>query len=281
MINATENPPRIHCICVCKNEADIIAACFRDALRWAEHIIVYDGESTDGTWEVVHELAKEVGDGRVIPWKQDGKTFQESLRAEAFNANRDIAAPGDWWCHLDADEFYIDDPQAFLAGVPGWAHVVWGLFVEYYLTSEEAESLDFDQPIETLLGQLRHYRADHAEPRFFRDRKGLAWPEDRGWPIHMGPVYPGMMRFKHFKYRTPQQIQRRLDTRRHNIERGFTGWDHAAAEDWREKLADPATLHVDRGDGEFEIAHDRLPAHRGSWKRRVVQRVMHGLGVWP
>ena len=72
---------KIHAICVVKNEVDIIAACLRSAEQWADRIIVYDNKSDDGTWEVVKGLAN----ARIIPWKQDGKVFQESIRAEVFN----------------------------------------------------------------------------------------------------------------------------------------------------------------------------------------------------
>jgi hypothetical protein len=32
---------------------------------------------------------------------------------------------GDWWCILDADEFYIDDPREFLEAVPKRFSSVW------------------------------------------------------------------------------------------------------------------------------------------------------------
>ena len=44
---------KIHSICVVKNEADIVGYCLREALKWSDYVYVYDGESTDGTWEVV------------------------------------------------------------------------------------------------------------------------------------------------------------------------------------------------------------------------------------
>src|SRR5277367_5352236 len=72
---------KIHCIALCKNEADVIGACLREAVQWADFIYVYDGGSTDGTWEVVRSL----NHPRIIPWKQDGKVFKEGLQAEVFN----------------------------------------------------------------------------------------------------------------------------------------------------------------------------------------------------
>lgn len=268
---------KIHSICVVKNEADIIGHCLREALQWSDFIYVYDGASTDGTWEVVRELA---GD-RVVAWKQDGKVFQESLRAEVFNAFRDRAAPGDWWCHLDADEFYVTDPRAFLSAVPTRYQVVWGNMVEYYLTHRDLEALDFMQPVERLLPQLRFYAAVNSEPRFFRHRARLEWPTSVGWPIHMGVAAPRRINFRHYKYRTPQQIQKRLDTRRDNRARGFPGWDHASQADWREKVVDAGTLCYDNGDGRLEIDEAKLPRHLEPLPKRWTKMALHALGIWP
>ena len=175
---------KIHAICVVKNEVDIIAACLRSAEQWADRIIVYDNKSDDGTWEVVKGLAN----ARIIPWKQDGKVFQESIRAEVFNNFKAQASPGDWWCRLDADEFYVEDPKIFLARVPWPYHVVWGIAAEFYLTEEDLGK-GFLAPIENRLEALRYYRVENSEPRFFRHRKGLRWPMNTGWA---GPYGAGV-----------------------------------------------------------------------------------------
>ncbi len=270
---------KIHSICVLKNEADIIGHCLDQALSWSDHVILYDGQSTDGTWEIVQERARR--DPRVIPWKQDGKVFQESLRAEVFNAYRHLAKPGDWWCHLDADEFYVTDPRAFLRQVHRPYDVVWGLMVEYYLTQQDVDTLDFQAPIEALLPRLKHYRAKHAEPRFFRHRDRLVWRPDRGWPDHMGLSWRRTIPFRHFKYRSPEQIQRRLDTRRSNVERGFPGWEHARTASWRDQIAAPNTTHMDEGQGRWQVDPQVQRLHLGSPVQRTVKYLLHGLGVWP
>lgn len=269
--------PRIHCFCLVKNEGDIIQACLQDALRWAEAVYVYDNGSSDDTWDKVQALRSE----RIIPWKQEDAPFQEALRAEIFQAFRHRAREGDWWCQLDADEFYLDNPREFLAQVPPRMHAVWALFLEYYLTHQDLERIDFGQPMETLLKELRYYRACHAEPRFFRHRDRLVWRLDSGRPTHLGLVYPDWIRLRHYKYRSPEQIQRRLDTRREARRRGFPGWEHAAQEDWREKIVGAGQLHFDAGDGRFLIDSQALPNHRGSWRSRLVKRVFHGVGLWP
>ena len=135
--------------------------------------------------------------------------------------------------------------------------------------------------MDSLIPQLRHYRINHSEPRFFRHRDRLRWEIDKGWPTHMGLTFPERIRMKHYKYRTPEQIQRRLDTRRDNRRRGFPGWDHAKSLDWRTTLALTSSVHFDSGDGNYVIDRERVPDHLGSRLSRFIKRVMHGIGVWP
>ena len=84
---------------------------------------------------------------QIIPWKRHDKVFQECLRGEVYNAFKNQAQAGDWWCRLDADEFYLESPREFLSRVKPQYHVVWGIAIEYYLTSQRFnDSLDFTLP---------------------------------------------------------------------------------------------------------------------------------------
>ena len=267
---------KIHSICVVKNEGDVIGYSLKEALKWSDRIIVYDGASEDNTWDVVCSMASD----RIIPWKQDGKVFQESLRAEVFNAFRAESRPGDWWCHLDADEFYTGNPREFLRSVPWPYHVVWGIAVEFYLTKQDVEQSQMTGDIEQQIDRLRYYSINHSEPRFFRDRQRLVWPEDVGWPIHMGPVYPKRLLYKHYKYRSPEQIQSRLDTRRASVERGFTGWGHARESDWQKKLGDSRLLKEVNGD-QYEYREEDLPKHLEAPAKRYLKLALHQLRIFP
>jgi glycosyltransferase involved in cell wall biosynthesis len=267
---------QIHSICVVKNEVDIIGHCLGSASQWSDFIYVYDNGSTDGTWEKVLALQND----QIIPWKQDGKVFQESLRGEVFNAFRDRAQSGDWWCRLDSDEFYsIESPRDFLAKISAHHAVVWGIPVEYYLTSADVEAIDFSLPIADLLRSIHHYKIENSEPRFFRHRQGLEWRAG-AWPDHVGIVEQERILYKHYKYRTPEQIQKRLTTRQDSIKRGFIGWEHATETDWRQKLADERSLHWDNGNHHYPIHSAQLPNHLDSSSRKLLKQVMHGLNIW-
>jgi hypothetical protein len=86
---------------------------------------------------------------------------------------------------------------------------------------------------------------------------------------------------KHVQYRSPAQIQRRLDTRRAAAAAGWQHFAHSTQENWRDKIADPARLHRDHGDGQYEIDEKALVPHLEPAWQRCLKHVMHGLHLWP
>jgi hypothetical protein len=89
------------------------------------------------------------------------------------------------------------------------------------------------------------------------------------------------MLYKHYQYRSPQQIQKRLDTRRDNRARGFPGWEHAKELSWKEKIVRVDTCHVDLGNGIYEIDWQKLPKHIEPPHVRFLKMLLHGMNVWP
>jgi glycosyltransferase involved in cell wall biosynthesis len=270
-------------LCV-KNEGDIIEECLQKARMWSDRIFVYDGDSTDGTWEKVQAMADE----RIVPAYRDARVWNDWLRAEIFAKYRHEAKDGDWWCRLDADEFYVDEPRRFLAAVNPIHHSVWGLNIEYYLTEEEVVLMPDGNapPNKSPLDYLRYYSCSYCEPRFFRYRSGLHWNLRHAAPIHMGMASPRLIRFRHLPYRSPKQIGLRLRQRLQALEEGHEGNDKGGwskiVNDWRKMGFRPAVeLDFDRRDGNFEIQYEKLPNYMGTWWRRVIQYTCHRLGVWP
>lgn len=270
---------RILGLCLVKNEADIIRTSLRESRKWCDRIFVFDNGSSDATWDLVLKAAEE--DSGVVAFRQDPRPFDDALRAEIFNAFRGEAREGDWWCRLDADEFYIDDPRSFLAEVPRRHHVVWCVWLQYFLTQGDAPPDDADAPPEITPERFpRYYQAVGGEPRFFRDRNRLSW-KNGAWPTHLGLVEPRRIRVKHVQYRSPAQIQRRLDTRRAAASAGWQHFGHSTQESWRDKIADPAKLTLDRGDGVYVIDHAALNQHLEPAWQRALKFALHGSGIWP
>lgn len=298
---------RIHGLTLVKNEADVIAQSLVAAVAWADLVYVYDNGSEDGTWDIVRDLA--ATHPEITPYKQEARPFGQFLRRELFETYRENAAPGDWWCILDADEFYIDDPRRFLAEVPERFGEVWSASFEYYFTDVDAARYEQDPgayadgvPVEQ---KCRYYLCNWSEPRFFRDTARLVW-QAGAWPERLGPPYPRRIRLKHFQYRSPQQIQRRIDTRREALAGGaflhemLPDWRRAvldprnadlAASDptnaprtWRDRVLDASLLVEDRGGGDYvieEAALPPIPLARPPWvlwlraRARRAKRLLH------
>ena len=267
-------------ICLIKNEGDIIEETLRYAATWCDQIIVDDNGSEDDTWDTVQRLAKEFPS--ILPWRQKRQPYHDQLRGEAFREFRHLAEPGDWWTKLDSDERYVDEPRAFLAGVPPRHHVVWAAQFQYYFTDEDLQAWEAGvsraQPVHQ---RLHHYRLDYAETRFFRHRPGLVWPEGASWPRHLGVVHPQMIRNRHFQYRNPEQIQQRLETRQLAMREGCgTFQGYCEEKSWREKVVPAASCEDDRKPGAWKIDYAKIPRHLEKPWQRILKHLMHGTGMW-
>ncbi|MBA4137493.1 MAG: glycosyl transferase family 2 [Opitutus sp.] len=269
--------------CLVKNEGDMIVETLVHAARWCDRIFVFDNGSTDDTWAKVLELAQR--EPRVVPFKSAAVPYRDSLRMDTFNAFRHECADGDWWCKLDADELYHDDPRAFLAAVPHRHHVVWGVNFQFYFTDRDAARWASDSrayPPHTPAEQaLRYYRCDYAEVRFFRYRRGLVWDHGSA-PRHLGVVHPRRIRFKHYQYRSPEQINLRLRTRQKAMADGCgTFQGYCDEHDWREKVVSAATCHSMDAPDPLRIEERIIPRHLERPWQRAMKLALHGTGIWP
>jgi hypothetical protein len=270
----------IHAICVVKNEADIIETTLRKAAEWCDHIFVYDNGSVDGTWEIVNSLSRELS--QVRPFKQDARRFTDTIRLEPYRRMKRCARRGDWWCRLDADEIYIDNPAEFLAQVPAENEVVWSASFQYYFTDLDLERFERDPSAHgdavALEERCRYYKNNWSEARFFRHRRLWGWNEFSAG--RFGRPHRRRIRLKHYQYRSPRQIQQRLSTRSLAIAAGVfphesrRNWAesllHAAATDfgaeagaaptsWKQRVAPASDLVFDDGSGDYVIDEAALP----------------------
>jgi len=271
----------IHGICLVKDEADVITRTLKTAIQWCDFIYVFDNGSTDGTWEKILSLSQNYR--QITPYKQDAKPFHNGLRSEVFNHYRSISIDGDWWCVLDADEFYIDNPRIFLAKVSERYQVVWNASFQYYFTDkdlfrydEEPEFYADDVPVEQ---KIRYYLNNWSEFRFFRYKSSLVWHETASYPSNLGAVYPVRIWLKHFQYRSPQQIQKRLNVRyeagrpfTHEIQRDWKAtvldtsktssqniYNRNAPPSWKERIVQASEFNYDAHDGRYLVREDLMP----------------------
>jgi glycosyltransferase involved in cell wall biosynthesis len=275
---------KIHGLCLVKNEADVLQETLISALHWCDHIYVFDNGSDDGTWELVKELAKQYL--QIVPYRQDDITFSNGLRADIFNAFRSNTGPGDWWCYLDADEFYIDDPRIFLAKIPDRFQTVWSAVFAYYFTDRDVilyrqDSVRYlEIPVEQ---RLRYYLNHWGVPKFFRHSDDIVWTRDHAWPetLSRARAYPVRIWLKHYQYRSPEQIERRLLTRRPVIDsfrhESIANWGAVVAAAryatpnlenvrpefagarWEERIVPAASLDYDGFDRRYVVNESAMP----------------------
>jgi glycosyltransferase involved in cell wall biosynthesis len=273
---------KILAVLLVKNEADIIRSTLEDARRWASRIFVLDNGSTDGTWDILKSLQGDV----IVPWRQEFAPYRRSFRAELFNQFRGEARRGDWWCNMDSDEFYIDDPREFLARVPRSAQVVFKKSIDYRLTREDLRDHEFTGRFDEDQPYLRYVDPTcWAETRFFRHRDRLRWqatgPGASDLPRHLGLHYPLPILARHYQFRSPRQIQGRLDVR-NAIPKDQTGapFRHIRHTRWEETVPSRNDLVLDLGPATWAALPLRTRI-REKPSRRLAKRLMSGTGLWP
>lgn len=204
---------KIFAIMLVKNEADIVGYVLKKAEKWADKIFIIDNGSTDGTWEIIQSMKDEI----ITPWKQDFSPFRRGMRADVFNEFRHLSSKEDWWCYaLDADEVYIENPRNFLQKIPKRFQWVSKKSIDYVLTKEDLKEYDFSGIFEEDKNYIKYLKPTcWSEGRFFRYRKNIKW--DNGvasqYPINIGIMAPEKILVKHYQYRSPQQIEKRIKDR--------------------------------------------------------------------
>jgi glycosyltransferase involved in cell wall biosynthesis len=255
---------KIFGICLIKNEIDIIEYCLHEQSKWADKIFVYDNGSNDGTWELVQELSK--NNPVIIPWKSENKPYHDGLRAEVFQAFKSELSRDDWWAIIDADEFFILNPRSFLKKVPFYCNLVKTKSYEYLVTIEDSIEFSYDNHFPEDLDKMLYYKPQvYSECRFMRHRPGIKWiPEERRkWPKHAGIIFSEPIPLKHYQYRSPEHIQKRLKIRKQATIEGYKHFKRDNVEEWKDKLLPRSKCNKETQEMNYGFFNDlnTLPVH--------------------
>jgi hypothetical protein len=232
---------------VAQNEADIIGetlAALQD-MRVFDAIFFYDLGSDDDTLAI----AKGFGNLLYEPQVLD-RPYTEGLRFELLADRRSFYADGDWLALVDADEIYAEDPRGYLALAESeGATTVRTYQCEFMLTSEDLGHEE-DTSLPHAL-RRQHYLIQWSEDRFFKfspDASALTAGR------------PCSRRFlnRHYQYRSPAQIQTRIDTRLRNrrLARQLPArqsWPQVFSHDWRDYIIPRRLLHRMDGGGHYRF----------------------------
>lgn len=276
---------KIFGLTVVKNEGDIIGQTLTAALAWCDRIAVLDNDSDDDTVAEVEAVAAAHPDRIEFIGRYTG-AFHNDLRMIPFQRLFGEASTDDWWCRLDGDEFYPQDPKAFLAALsPLECRVnAINLFYEYTDVDWSAwqagqESLaDRQRPIHE---RRRYYRAAYEELRFMRHHPKLRWCGGEHWPTPRGPLAAHRIVMQHFRARDPEQLQRRLAVRQIAAERGRRKPDHhwrVSASDWQSQIVDHRHCYYDDHSGVFHYEARRFSDPPGKRFGQNLRRAAMALG---
>jgi len=206
---------KVNAILPTNNESDILEECLEAASIWADNIYVFDTGSTDETWSIVKRIA--LKNPKVIPYLSEYRpyNFTKTL-SEVFAYYFHMSQPGDWWCTLCTDEQYIDDPRLFLAKLADSYDCVWSTALQYYFTKSDLEiykeSTLSQRQMTKHSERLKWYRNNYSEVRFYKH--GLNTKQNTLFEQkNFSRVSPVRIALKHFQYRTPEQIVRRVRAR--------------------------------------------------------------------
>ena len=280
---------RIRSICVVKDEVDIIEETLIAACAWSDVIYVIDNGSTDGTWDALQDLASQ--HKQIVIFERTEEPFTRALRQRPFAKYARDCAEDDWWAQLDADEIYASDPRDFLLRVPKKYQNVWAASLQFYFTDHDLNMYRdnpdlYDRTI-PIQSKIRYYLNNWSEARFFRFDRKLVWDQNRNWP-YVGATFPERPVLKHYQYRSPEQIQKRIESRKQRAEKSnhfahemrdrdawlerqfgdLPGWQQYAElrfrktdspEEWRDRIVPAILLDYDAGDGMYTVREDLMP----------------------
>ena len=253
---------------VVKNEADVIEQSARHALRFCDRIVYLDNGSTDGTWELLQGLAKD-GGGRIVVAGQELGPFHDGLRGMIYDDLHGSMGDDDWWIQIDADEFLEVDPRpAIRRAVAARRNRIRTWQAQFVFTDRDLEDWEAgrDDPALPIQQRRRWYSADWRESRLWRNDPNRSWGDgDSTHPAWADRPYPFALVNRHYQFRNPEQMQRRIEDRR-----GL--FPHVTSESWRQDVrpsaglrnldADGGRIRLDRRGFVRQRAEIRLRARR-------------------
>lgn len=246
---------KLYAICLVKNEDDVIGQTLSYATKHCDKIFVIDNGSTDNTWAIAQSLARE--HDRIVPFVQTHEPYSNGLRAKVYNQLREEMSDDDWWLILDADEFLAEDPRPLMrAAAASGADIIRAWQIQFYFTDIDHQEWqkakeDRNAPI---YERRKYYLINWQEPRLFRHRKGHFWDVRKSDTVPDGltSVYRRRILNRHYQYRDPDQIEKRLRNRYGHP----TSFRYVKSLDWQTQIRPASGLshYADGKPWEFKLA---------------------------
>jgi glycosyltransferase involved in cell wall biosynthesis len=269
--------PRLYGLMIAKNEADIVGQSLAHALGHCDKIIAMDNLSTDGTWEVMQDMARR-HPGRIVAHCRIKDAFSDGLRAVGYNAFHGELSASDWWLRLDADEFLNEHPAAVIERADDEAaDFIRAYQMSFALTDIDVAAIERgedsrERPIEQ---RRRFYRVNWREFRLFRNNPAVVWDTalNRQFPQNLSKdrLCSQAIFNRHYSHRDIEQLKARIAVRRDSA-----AFAHVTDDDWRRYTYAASTQHVWSPDAQVRYA----PV-RDFWLPRLKLELVQRLGLAP
>ena len=199
---------KLNAIMIVSNEVDIVEETLLNAMKFCHKIYIYDNNSTDGTWEVLNEMAARFNDLVIVG--QTDESEKRLLRNRVYNRYHSEYAADDWWYLLGPDELLAESPIKALKRASAASKNIMNVWhAQFYFTDVDYENYE-NEDIKTPIAQRRRYYAlNWKAPRFFCNDPIKKWPENTmdnlpPWSSCPSAEIPISRRYCQ---RTPEQMQ--------------------------------------------------------------------------
>ena len=213
------------------DDFDVLPESLTHALSFCDKVIAMDNMSTDGTWEYLEAQAAAL-DGRVIAHRQFSERFYDGIRGELYNELHGELGEG-WWMLFAADEFMVEDPRPLLREAEeAGCDAVFAWMAQFQFTTKDLAAYEagLEDPSVSVRERRTYYRTDWREFRFVQNDPERPWEDDDCYlprPIDEWRVHKRMAVLEHYQWRSPEQMQRRVDSR-------LGLFAHVNDSDWRQ-----------------------------------------------
>lgn len=244
---------KLYGLMLARNEGDIIGDVLRFLQRLGiyEKIFFYDLGSNDDTLQRARQF-----EGMLFELRTIDEPFSHALRKRLIMQHSACCRTGDWFAIVDCDEFYFGDPlECIAAAEKEGACRVMTYQAEFQFTTEDLRGYPTEDRSLPIFERRKYYLISWSEPRFFR------FSPDPGLFEEILSIPPESdertasqrLLNRHYQYRSPEQIQLRLQTRLENRARGGYDWPYLYSADWKEYVVKSSLLHRFDGTLRFGI----------------------------